>query len=57
MGMMPRPLISPKLGFNPTMPQALAGLMMLPLVSVPIAAAQKPAATATEEPLLEPLAV
>ena len=37
------------------MPQALAGLTMEPSVSVPTATGQRAAATATAEPLLEPL--
>ncbi len=54
---MPAPLIRPRVGLKPTMPQALAGLMMEPFVSVPIAAGASPAATAAAEPELEPLAL
>jgi hypothetical protein len=49
--------MSPTVGLKPTMPQALAGLMMEPFVSVPIAAGASPAATAAAEPELEPLAL
>jgi hypothetical protein len=57
MGMMPLRLTFPRVGFKPTMPQSLAGLTMLPFVSVPMAAAQRLAATAAADPLLLPLAV
>ena len=49
----PRPT-SPKVGFNPTMPQKLAGLRIDPPVSVPIAPGTNPAATAAADPLLDP---
>ena len=40
--------------FNPTIPLSEAGILTEPPVSVPIAKAAKPEATATAEPLLEP---
>jgi hypothetical protein len=55
MGMIPLRLTSPKVGLRPTREQAEAGDTMEPSVSVPIAAAQRPAATAAAEPELEPL--
>ena len=51
---MPVRLTRPSVGFTPTMPQALAGLMIEPSVSDPIASGASPAATATAEPELEP---
>ena len=45
---------NPTLGLMPTTPQAKEGMTMLPCVSVPIAAWQNPAATAMQEPELEP---
>ena len=54
MGTTPLPLTSPTVGFSPTKPFSEAGESMDPLVSVPIAAAQKLAAAATAEPALEP---
>ncbi len=53
-GMMPLRLIRPTVGFTVTSPFCVAGLRSEPEVSVPIAAAQRPAATATAEPALEP---
>ena len=53
-GMMPLRLIRPTVGFTVTRPFWVAGLSSEPEVSVPIAAAQRPAATATAEPALEP---
>ena len=44
----------PTLGLIPTTPQAMDGITMLPCVSVPIALWQNPAATAMQEPELEP---
>ena len=42
------------MGFRPTTPQTLAGETMLPLVSVPTATGDRPAATAAADPELEP---
>ena len=53
-GRMPARLISPTVGFTVTRPFWFAGLSSEPEVSVPIAAAHRPAATATAEPALEP---
>ena len=53
-GMMPLRLISPTVGLTVTTPFWLAGESSEPDVSVPIAAAAKPAATATAEPELDP---
>ncbi len=53
-GMMPARLIRPTVGFTVTKPFCVAGLSKEPDVSVPIAAAQSPAATATAEPALDP---
>ena len=44
----------PTVGLTVTRPFCVAGLSSEPLVSVPIAAAHKPAATATAEPELDP---
>ena len=44
----------PRVGFRPKQPFWCAGLTMLPLVSVPMAAAHRRAATATPLPLLLP---
>jgi hypothetical protein len=41
-------------GLSPTIPFAEEGEMMEPLVSVPMAPAQKSAATATPDPELDP---
>src|ERR1700719_4970354 len=54
MGMMPARLISPTVGFTVTTPFWLAGDSSDPDVSVPIATAARPAATATAEPELDP---
>ena len=40
--------------FSPTIPLSEAGILTEPPVSVPIAKAAKPDATATAEPLLDP---
>ena len=54
MGMIPARLTSPTVGLSPTMPQAFAGLMIDPSVSVPTATTQRLALTATADPELEP---
>ncbi len=54
MGMMPARLTRPTVGFTVTSPFWPAGDRSEPEVSVPIAAAAKPAATATADPALEP---
>jgi hypothetical protein len=54
MGTMPERLTSPTVGFRPTMPLIEAGQTIEPSVSVPTAAAARPAATATPEPELDP---
>src|SRR6185436_7643796 len=46
--------ISPYAGFNPTTPQAAAGIRMEPPVSVPMEAQLMPEATAAAEPPLDP---
>ena len=48
---------SPTVGFSPTSPQAAAGAVIEPFVSVPIAKGAKRAATAAPLPELEPQAV
>ena len=53
-GMMPARLIRPTVGLTVTMPFCEAGLSREPEVSVPMAAAASPAATATAEPALDP---
>src|ERR1700730_4881817 len=53
-GTMPWPLTAPTVGLRPTRPLSDAGDRMEPLVSEPMAAAQKLAAAATPEPALEP---
>ena len=53
-GITPLPLTSPTVGLRPTSPLSEDGERMEPLVSVPIAPAQKLAAAATAEPALEP---
>src|ERR1700756_4175397 len=53
-GMIPARLINPTVGLTVTRPFWLAGESSEPEVSVPIAAAAKPAATATAEPELDP---
>ena len=50
-------LTIPTLGLKPTMPLMLAGQVIEPLVSVPIAPQAKPAATAAPLPLDEPQAL
>ena len=52
--MMPARLTSPTVGLMPTTPQMEPGEVIEPSVSVPTATAQRLAATATAEPLLEP---
>ena len=49
-GTMPVRLTRPIVGFNPTMPQAPAGQLMEPSVSVPSASGARPAATPAPEP-------
>src|ERR1700712_4462845 len=53
-GMIPERLTRPTVGLRPTMPQRVAGEMMEPSVSVPMATAQRLAATATADPELDP---
>ena len=53
-GMMPARLTSPTVGFTVTTPFWVAGDSSEPEVSVPIAAAASPAATATADPELDP---
>ena len=53
-GTTPRRETIPTEGLNAQAPQASAGIMRLPRVSVPSAASQKPDATATADPELEP---
>src|SRR5436309_14033208 len=52
--MTPDRLTRPSVGLIPTMPQHVAGETIEPSVSVPIATAQRLAATATPEPELDP---
>src|SRR5437870_7839768 len=52
--MMPERLTNPTVGLMPTMPFADEGQTIEPSVSVPIAAAQRLAATAPPEPELDP---
>ena len=52
--MMPERLTRPTVGLRPTMPLIAAGQVIEPSVSVPMAAAHRPAATATAEPVLDP---
>jgi hypothetical protein len=52
--MIPLRETNPTVGFMPTTPFVTAGQMIEPLVSVPTAAAQRFADTATPEPELEP---
>src|SRR5216684_3301479 len=52
--MIPARLTRPTVGLIPTMPLKDAGETIEPSVSVPIAAAQRFAATATADPELEP---
>ena len=53
-GIMPLRLNKPTVGFIPTMPQNDDGAITEPSVSVPIATAQRLAATAAPEPELDP---
>ncbi len=53
-GTMPARLIRPTVGLTVTSPFWLAGKSSEPDVSVPIAAAASPAATATADPELDP---
>src|SRR2546429_9974078 len=53
-GMTPDRLTRPSVGLIPTMPQHVDGETIEPSVSVPIATAQRLAATATPEPELDP---
>src|SRR3954471_360796 len=53
-GITPARLVSPTVGLIPTTPLALAGEASEPLVSVPMATAQRLAAGATPEPELDP---
>ena len=53
-GTMPEREMRPSVGFTPTTEFQLAGLRIDPDVSVPTATVQRPAATATAEPLLDP---
>jgi len=50
-------LTSPTVGFNPTMPLIEAGQVIEPSVSVPMAAATMPAATAAPDPDEDPQAL
>ena len=52
--MIPVRLTSPTVGLIPTIPLAVEGQTMDPSVSVPMAAEQRLAETATPEPELEP---
>src|SRR3989454_7298860 len=52
--MTPDRLTRPSVGLIPTMPQHVDGETIEPSVSVPIATAQRLAATATPEPELDP---
>src|SRR5256885_5901990 len=52
--MIPDGLTRPSVGLIPTMPQHVDGETIEPSVSVPIATAQRLAATATPEPELDP---
>src|SRR5215831_9048618 len=51
---MPRMLTRPHVGLRPTIPQHAAGPRIEPPVSVPVAPAQRKAATAAPEPPLDP---
>src|SRR5687768_12164392 len=51
----PARLTLPKVGRNPVTPQTVAGDMMDPIVSDPIANGKRPAATPEAEPADEPL--
>jgi len=52
--MTPLRLTRPSVGLIPTMPQQVDGETIEPSVSVPIATAQRLAATATPDPELDP---
>ena len=52
--MMPSVGICVREALNPTTPQKAAGRAIEPIVCVPRATGQRPAATAAAEPLLEP---
>jgi hypothetical protein len=54
MGIIPDRLSNPTVGLMPTTPLMDEGQAIEPLVSVPIAAAHKLAATATPDPELDP---
>src|ERR1700729_172445 len=54
MGTTPLPLTTPTVGLSPTRPLIEEGERMDPLVSVPMAAAQKLAPDDTPEPALDP---
>jgi len=54
MGIIPDRLISPTVGFIPTIPLLCEGQTIEPLVSVPIASMVRLADTATAEPELDP---
>src|SRR5579871_6081050 len=53
-GITPRLLIRQKVGFSPVTPQNEAGMRIDPPVSVPVAIATIPAATAAPDPPLDP---
>ena len=53
-GAMPARLTTPYVGLKPTQPQKLAGIRMLPPVSVPMVPAASRAAMAAPEPPLDP---
>src|SRR5690242_15146365 len=53
-GITPYLLTRPYVGLSPKMPQSDDGTLIEPLVSVPMAARDIPALTATAEPPLEP---
>jgi len=52
--MTPERDVKPTVGFNPTIFATVDGRIILPQVSVPIAAAARPALVAIAEPLLLP---
>ena len=54
MGIIPERLISPTVGFIPTIPLLWEGQTMEPFVSVPMASTVRLAETATADPELEP---
>ena len=56
-GRMPVRLTRPTVGRRPTTPWSLAGLVIEPLVSLPIVMAARPAAAIAPLPLEEPLGV